>query len=284
MNKIRTILFAVLLASFSLLFASMEYGWGLIDEGLMWTVFFLEGSVIWSLALLISVTFFSLDKNGQIAKNTLAWEYFAKFYTIQEKNDAGETVSRVQMPEHLKICPMLWMIVLGVFCVSMLTLVVACGIFAIGLILYIFITQGIKIPSNLTWVVFFTVLLNALTFFVILFGILISLARLCIRLTEDKKWKTLAFVEMMIVLAGLYAMSSMGPPIQWQSLNYLDLLYKSALSGFVLSAAVVVAVSAISLMLLGCSLMKNTLPGRLILSLYQNLCPVIPIETEKTVT
>ncbi|OGF82883.1 hypothetical protein A2924_01620 [Candidatus Giovannonibacteria bacterium RIFCSPLOWO2_01_FULL_44_16] len=271
MGKTRTILFAVLLASLGVLFASVEYGDDLFEKLTLAVIFFFEGVFILSLSMLIGATFFSLDQNGQIAKNTLAWKYFAQFHD--------------KMPEQLKICPMFWLIFIGITLVSVLTLTVASVTYVIGFIIYSYFAGTLHFNPNISWSVVFTALLNILIFLVVLFAVFAALFRACIRLTEEKKWKKLTLVLTMIVLTGLYAIFLLTPDsIQWRSFNFVDLLYQSILLGMVLSAGVAIFITVFVFLILGCMLagsaVKNTLLGQLVLSLYQNMCPIIPVETE----
>ncbi len=283
MGKARTISFMVLLAALGILFGSVEYGRDLIGKEPLVFILFFEGVVILSLSILCGVTFFSLDQSGRIAKNTLAWKYFAKFYTFPVKSADGELASHIEMPEQLKLCPMFYMIVLGIIYASTAAVI----ILVVGLFIYLSVTLSITIPSDLTWALFFRVLLNALTFLVIVFGLLILFAKICIRLTNEEKWASLASTIALMTLAGFcvlpWALSSGEIPIQWKSISYLDLLSMSALISLVLTAGATLAVTiiavAFSLLTLCLTKIKNSVFGQLLISLYRGACPMIPFET-----
>lgn len=249
--------------------SDMDFG-GKVFFGAIAMIFFLAASV------LMGVTFFVLDEEGRIPHGSLAWRYFASFYTTTEEKD-GQIVENVRMPERIKLCPAYWMILFG-FVVLTVALAIA---FLFSYLIGALIMNGL--PESRSARAGLLASIGLVSFVAIVIGVSKALMLLRRKLFL-KIW--LSFVAFLVVAVTLSLYMAFNIDNKDMSVTQAVLATGMDLGKFIgLLVAVGAAGAVVGGMLFGMVYLlslilpwvANSLIGWLIAAIFRGLCPTIPV-------
>lgn len=223
--------------------------------------------ILWlSASLTLVINVFSLDDQGRIPYNSLAYKYFSLYY--RQFGPDGKKV--ILMPDKIKTCPMYWLIVMGIF--------LSFAVLFIGsLLIYAFYNIISGYASGATDLFGFIKGMFLLAFMTMFF---VSFYKSSFSVIRKKFWG-ICFVStivlMMVWIFGILIYSALvsGMTI-WALLLKAGVMVGIGLIGFV-AIVLLLSILCICVMFLF-DQSKKTLFGQLVGTIYSKFCPVIPVE------
>lgn len=245
-------------------------------------IFLCLDAIFYSAAgILLAITFFCLDEHGRIPAGSLAWRYFSGFYKVTEEVD-GQTITKIVMPEKIRICPSYWMIFGGIFLVVLMFGVVG----GLGWIMVDMVSKGFfgSPAEHLQVKGFFW----SFVIMVIAGAGIVGLSNVaCFFLRRGKKilaalWIALGCVFAFSVVVIFVAITHYGYG-QWpRGAAFIRAAIDVAKGlGIILAVGGAAAACIMGIIWAASAVfpwLKNSLVGRFVVALYYRFCPEIPIE------